>query len=180
MADSLNLIIQVIRVDIFIAFGLYSMLYVLITVFTNDIKLLETIDINTIRFIRFAGIMYISLILIWTIIVNHQAKHEQRFWWTPWLQLLLWTFITQLFWIKRIRTLKIMRIFLALLLIISFETYVIIVTSLHRDYMPQVTSIFQSISPFEILVSLSTKIILFCLLAMLYAFLISKLKLIRR
>ena len=186
MEDFLDLVVQIIRVDIFIGFGLYSLLYVLITFFKKDIRLLETLDANSVRFITFAGIIYFLSIVIPTIISvttssDSNAEHRQ-FWWVPWLQPLIWILITQIFWIKKIRNIKILRVLIAILLIVSFEMYVIIVTSFHRDYLPATWAtgtwtLFDWMSPFEIILGMTAKVILFCLLSTLYVFIVDRLKL---
>ena len=182
MKDFLDLIIQIIKVDIFIGFGLYSILYVLITLFKRDIRLLETVDLNSARFIVFAGIIYFLSIIIWTIISSYDFDSGRRqFWWTPWLQPLLWILITQLFWIKKIRNIKILRVVISILLIVSFEMYVIIVTSLHRDYVPETWTtgtwtMFNWMTPIGIILGLVTKVALFCLLSTLYVFIADRKK----
>jgi hypothetical protein len=181
MKGVFDLLAQIITVDIFIGFGLYSILYVLVTIFKKDIKLLETLDMNSTRFIVFVGIVYFAINLIWTISLfaePEDSKVRGQYWWVPWLQLLIWTSITQLFWIKKLKELKLIRIIIAILLIVSFERYVIIVTSFHRDYIPWNWMMFSSITPTEIVIGLTTKIILFCGLATLYSFMLGKLKLI--
>jgi hypothetical protein len=177
---------QIIRIDIFIGFGLYSILYVLITLFKKDIRLLETVDLNSARFIVFSGIIYFLSIIIWTVIsvatLHDFDTGRTQFWWAPWLQSLLWILITQLFWIKKIRNVKILRVVIAILLIVSFEMYVIIVTSFHRDYVPEIWTtrawtMFNWTTPSEIILGLTTKIVLFCLLSTLYVFIVDRIKL---
>jgi hypothetical protein len=185
MKDFLDLVMHVIRVDIFIGFGLYSILYVLITLFKKDIRLLETMDLNSARFITFAGIIYFLSIVFWTILsfatLPDSNTAPRQFWWVPWLQPLIWILITQLFWINKIKNIKVLRVVIAMVLIVSFEMFVIIVTSLHRDHVPETWStesgtIFNWISPSELIFGLTTKIVLFCLLATLYVFIVDKLK----
>jgi hypothetical protein len=181
MKDVFDLLVQVITVDIFIGFGLYSILYVLVMTFKKDLKLLQTLDTNSTRFVVFVGIIYFAINLIWTINLFAEPgvyKVRGQYWWVPWLQPLIWTMITQLFWINKIKELKVIRIIIAILLIVSFERYVIIVTSFHRDYIPWNWMMFSWITPTEIIIGLTTKIILFCALATLYSYVLGKLKLI--
>jgi hypothetical protein len=181
MKDVFDFLAQLITVDIFIGFGLYSILYVLVSALKKDVNLLETLDENSTRFIVFVGLIYFAINLIWAISLFAEPsdfKVRGQYWWAPWLQPLIWTFITQLFWIKRIKELKFIRIIIAVLLIVSFERYVIIVTSIHRDYIPWNWVMFSWITPTEIIIGLTTKIILFCGLATLYSLTVRKLKLI--
>lgn len=189
MKDFFSFVIEFIRVDIFIGFGLYSILYVLITLFKKDIQLLETLDKNSARFIVFAGIIYFLSIVVWAILsfamLDDPELKQRQFWWAPWIQQLIWILITQLFWIQKVRKIKILRILIVIPLIISFEMFVILVTSFHRDYVPSWWStgeggtIFSWISPWELLLGLTLKIGLFCLLATLYGFVVDRLKLSR-
>lgn len=181
MRDFLDLTIQVITIDIFIGFGVFSFLYVLITLFKKDINFLTTLDSKAVRFIIFTGLVYLTLVTVGTIysLTTSDGKQTRgQYWWAPWLQPLIWTVITQLFWIKKIREIKILRIIIAILLIISFERYVIIVTSFHRDYLPGTWAMFSFLTPTEIILGLTAKVIVFVLLSTLYSFIADRLKLI--
>lgn len=181
MKDFLDLTIQVITIDIFIGFGVVSILYVLITLFKKDIKFLTTLDSNAAKFIVFTGLIYFTLVTVGTIYTLTTSDGQQihgQYWWAPWLQPLIWTVITQLFWIRKIREIKILRVVIAILFIISFERYVIIVTSFHRDYLPGTWAMFSFLTPKEIILGLTTKVFVFVLLSTLYSFITDRLKLI--
>ncbi|MFN7492968.1 MAG: hypothetical protein ACK5RG_08650 [Cyclobacteriaceae bacterium] len=186
MIDVVDLSIEIIRLDIFIGFGVYSLLYVLITLFKKDIPILETIDHNASRFIVFSGIVFSALNILWIILaiatLPDYTINQREYWWAPWIQIALWVFITQLFRIPKIRKAKMLRIVFALLLIVSYEMFVIIVTSIHRDYVPVSwfmgsRSAFDWIAPYGIVVGLLTKVVFFCLLSTLYTFIADRVKL---
>jgi hypothetical protein len=183
LKDLLDLLTPIITIDIFIGFGLLSIQYVLITLFKRDIKFLARLDSSAISFIAFAGLIYFFLILFVTIIsltTSDSSNARGQYWLAPWLQPLIWTLVTQLFRIKRVKEIKVLRIFIAILLIISFERYVIIVTSFHHDYLPGTWTMFSWLSPSDIIFGLTTKIIVFCFLATLYTFIADRLKLFFR
>lgn len=177
MKDFLDVAIQVIRLDIFIGFGVFSILYVLITLFKKDIKFLTTLDSNAVKFIVFTGLIYVTLVIVGTVYSLTTSDGQQsrgQYWWAPWLQPLIWTVITQLFWIKKIREVKFLRIIIAILFIISFEMYVIIVTSFHRDF----GTMFNYLTPAGVFLGLTTKVFVFILLTTLYSYIAYGLKLL--
>ncbi|WP_250630943.1 NrfD/PsrC family molybdoenzyme membrane anchor subunit [Rhodoflexus caldus] len=60
------------------------------------------------------------------------------YWWAYWAMMTCNVISPQLFWIKKIRTSLVWTFFLSIIVNIGmwFERFVIIVTSLHRDYLP--------------------------------------------
>jgi len=60
------------------------------------------------------------------------------YWWAFWIMLLNPVVSTQLMWFKKIRTSKYFRLTIGLVLLIgiSMERIVILITSFHRDYLP--------------------------------------------
>lgn len=60
------------------------------------------------------------------------------YWWAYWMMMTCNVISPQMFWVKRIRTSLIMTFFLSIVVNVGmwFERFVIIVTSLHRDYLP--------------------------------------------
>jgi energy-coupling factor transporter transmembrane protein EcfT len=102
------------------------------------------------------------------------ALDDYQIRWEPLAQVFLWTAITQLLWVEKIRKKKLIRLILSILLIISFELFVIIVTSLHRDYSPY--GLFSGLSIVEIIIGLSGKIVILCALALIYSWVTNKLK----
>lgn len=177
MKDILDLVSQIIIVDIFIGFGLYSIAYVLITLFKKDIKFLNELDVKATRFIIFSGLLFSLLVVIG---ILDGVDTGRQYWWAPWIQVLVWILITQLFWIKRVRTISVLRVILAIPLILSFERYVILVTSLHRDYIPASwTSVPSWITPTELVAGLTIKVFVFCLLSVIYSYIVDRLRRIK-
>lgn len=123
------------------AFGLYSLLYILFSFFTKK-PFVEIIDESACKLIGFAGIIYILTWSLWMLFDYIESPAEERsemlkqlfgkYWYAYWVQPLLWTATSQLLWIKKIRKLKLPRLFFSLVFIISIERFVILVPTLLR------------------------------------------------
>jgi molybdopterin-containing oxidoreductase family membrane subunit len=102
---------------------------------------------------------------------------DARYWWALWIQPIIWLSVTQLVRIDSVKRSIIARIAISWLLIVSFERFVIIMTSFHRDYVPSgwVTSTSSDII-LEIILAMILKGMLFCALVYGYLFLENKLK----
>lgn len=143
MVQNLNYLLFIISNDFFISFGIYSILYLLFSIFSKK-EILYKIDNEVCKLIIFLGIIYF---VIWTIaIFISLADLESRsyllnrmfgkYWIGFWLQPLFWIGMTQLLRIKKIQKNWVFRILFSFFFILSFEKIVIITTSLHRDYLP--------------------------------------------
>lgn len=88
-----------------------------------------------------------------------------------WLQPTLYCIIPQFLWFQKIRENYISRFLIAFFLFFSFEKFVIIVTSLHRDYLPSSWTIYSdSIFP-NIIYGILWKFVLFTgLTSLLFSF----------
>ena len=66
------------------------------------------------------------------------------YWWAYWAMMTCNVFSPQLMWIKKLRTSILFSFFISIVVNIGmwFERFVIIVTSLHRDYLPSSWSMF--------------------------------------
>ncbi|RZJ64503.1 MAG: hypothetical protein EOO50_15375 [Flavobacterium sp.] len=53
-----------------------------------------------------------------------------------WVPMIMYMFLPQLLWVNKLRENYLSRFVIAFLLFFSFEKFVIIVTSFHRDYLP--------------------------------------------
>jgi len=72
---------------------------------------------------------------------NYIERLTGKYWYGIWIQPFFCFFLTQLYRINFIKRYLIFRIFLSLLFVFTFERFVIIVTSLHQDYLPSSWSI---------------------------------------
>lgn len=142
----------------FFGFAIYSLFYIVFKLFPfakkND--LLTKIDDATCTVVGIAGILFA---LIWIaeitsiLLVDDDSnrnfllrrmfgKYAIGFW----LQPLCSLFFSQLIWFKKIAKLALFRFIIALFLFIDFEKLVIIITSLHRDYLPSSWRMYEDFS----------------------------------
>ncbi|CAM4036556.1 hypothetical protein ACFFVF_18375 [Flavobacterium jumunjinense] len=101
-----------------------------------------------------------------------------KYWFGFWLQPIVWFLITQLLRIKRVAKNVFLRIIFSFLLIISFEKYVIIITSFHRDYLPSTWTMYNDLEiyPSNLFLALLVKIIMFLLFVGIYYSITNKFK----
>jgi len=172
MNQNLIYYFTVIFLDFFTAFGLYSLLYLLLSIFIKK-SLIKKVDEQASKLISLIGILYFLTWIIGTLIEfqNSTAAENShtldrmfgKYWFGYWLQPLIWILITQLLRVKKNRKNVLLRILFCLLLIISIERFVIIVTSFHRDYLPSSWTMYSSLEiyPSNFILELIAKIIYF-------------------
>lgn len=143
--DVIRYIIHFIQYEFFISYGFVTLLYFILKKYVQK-PWLPQLDTDATRFIRVAGIVYITLWLANTFFTYYSAEEEYSiyalknrmfgpYWLNYWSGLLLYLPI-QLLWIEKVRRNAIARLLIALLIICPFEYYVLIITDLHRDYLP--------------------------------------------
>ena len=96
------------------------------------------------------GVAYLSeLFISWYSGVEYEGyaflnRATGPYWWAYWSMMTCNVVTPQLFWFKKIRTSLVASFILSIFVNIGmwFERFVIIVTSLHRDYMPSNWSMF--------------------------------------
>ncbi len=168
-----DIVVQILSNILFTGFGLFSIFYVLVSFWKAKISLLEVLDFKAVRFVIFLGIIYFAFTLIAAVgsfTIWGDSQSGGQFWWMRWLQPLGWVLLTQLFWIKKIREIKVLRLIIALLLVISFEHYVIVVSSFHSRPLPEAWALFSEIELLPMVWGLTKKVVLFCALAVGYAY----------
>ena len=173
MNEFLNLTIKIITLDLFIGYGLFTLVWLAISIIKGHSGLIETFDIKASKFIQFAGGIY-PLCVVAMIITSFVTLDSYQVRWYPLFQVLVWTTMTQLLWIEKIRKNRILRFVFAILFMISFEIFVIFVTSMHRDYSSG--RLFSGLSIIDIIMGLTSKMVVFCALAIVYSFITGKLK----
>jgi hypothetical protein len=154
--EFLDLVFKIIAKDFFVGYGLFTIIYFLIFLIKG--RVLDKFDISASRFLQFCGIIYGICTLLFIISYDIHLY--------PLIQATIWIVITQLVTIDRVRKNWIARIVFAILLIVSFEMYVIIVTSFHRDYNQGISI---GLSAPEIVIGLTGKVIIFCVLTLIYS-----------
>lgn len=131
MLEILNHILLVIQKDLFAAFGLISILYLL--VFLLLPKNAERILQNKIfcSFMISLGMVYLCLwiILIVGALMTHQEPDSAailnrmfgKYWWSFWLQMVLWIWATQLLRIPKFKYHPLLRLMISLVLLVPVE-----------------------------------------------------------
>lgn len=178
MTGTLEFILDFIRLDILLAFGYYSILFFVVRLFLRQKDFINEFDQSTCRLIVHAGlvwgIFWILSMVNFYIVDPESYLRFAPFWWGIWFEPIFWVLLTQLLRFKLFRKLLIYRVVMSLLFVLTVERFVIIVTSLHRDYLPSSwspTSSFNiGLSTGEIIIGLLAKIISFMLIASVYHF----------
>ncbi len=147
MTDFLTAFIQLI-IELFKGFGLCYIGYILLSGFVKDKSALLKFNEISYKVISFIGLLYIALLTITITLSYFQANDFERFailnrmfglnWYGFWLQAALYIFATQLLRFKKIRSSKVLMFMLSLILLSSIELLVIIITSLHTNYLPYI------------------------------------------
>ncbi len=146
MSEIIDFIVKFIRIDIFVGFGFYSIIYFLLLLNLKYKTLSIEFDKSAVQLIIFGGIVWFVLWLIGTLIfyleldgIEKSEYYEQltgKYSYGTWIQPIFWLILTQLYRINFIKRFLFFRLAISLLFVLTFERFVIIVTSLHRDYLP--------------------------------------------
>jgi molybdopterin-containing oxidoreductase family membrane subunit len=175
--DFFNFILPI-SIQLFSAFGLYTLLFLIIRIFNRKQYLLE-IDKKSCDFISFIGLIYFSCFFIWIILELSFKKDNDlsdrifgRYWFGFWMQPTFWIILSQLLRIQKIANNILFRIVSSILFILSFEKIVIITTSLHRDYLPSSWTMHQEayFLPSNFWLALILKIVEFLILVYIFSF----------
>jgi len=174
MKDVICFVNQFIVLDIFIGYGVYSLL---VFPFFKRTKFIGKLDDAANTVIAGSGLIYVISFFIMVNLTPPPQVSDALYWWALWIQPILWLFATQLVRIDSVKRSIIARIAIALVLIVSFERFVIIATSFHRDYVPSgwATSTGSDMMP-AIALGLILKGLIFCAVAYGYRYLENKLK----
>jgi hypothetical protein len=146
MRERLDLILQIITTDFFIIFGLYSIIYVIISFFTKK-EIIDTIDRFSCKVISHASIIYIIAWILFKIVAyNESTEYENwitrqrmfgEYWYTYWIQPFTWLIISQLLCIKKIRKLIGLRIIFSFFYIFTFESIIYkFISHLQHSFLP--------------------------------------------
>jgi len=183
----LMLIMDFIRIDIFIVFGLYSLIFLIGSIILKDKDRLYKLDDLSSRFISFSGLVYFSCFLILIIFFLIKGGEERvnlfnrmfgPYWFAFFLPPLTYLLITQIIRFKWVRKSKVIRLLFIPFLLITFEQFFVLITSLHRDYMPSSWSMVTNInlSIFEIITGFLIKILFYSVYIGLFYLITERLK----
>ncbi|MEY2630528.1 MAG: hypothetical protein RLZZ469_1425 [Bacteroidota bacterium] len=156
MVDFFNFILDFIRVDLLIGFGWYSVLFYILRLFKYKKDILTEFDKNACKTFLFLGILFavvwfLAVTLDYALIMTEDEKAQflgrltGEYSFGIWLQPLFWLIITQLIRFNIIKKFLFFRILIVIPFVLTFERFVIIVTSLHRDYLPSSWIMYQDL-----------------------------------
>jgi len=169
----------------FLGFAWYSILLLFNSLFTKGPNriLTQTIDTSVIYLVKYSGLLFF---VYWTFyIVNSFIGFEQGglinrmfgpYWFEFWIYPFAYIILTQLFWIRQITTNKAVRLLIAfiLLLTLSIEKLIIIITFLYRDYLPSSWILMNQESMVSIVSNWFLKLLIFSMLVSIITFLLNR------
>lgn len=135
--------------SILLGFGIYS---ILLSLFLNRLEkwnteLIKSFDNLACIIFSIGGLLIIGQLLIESFYSITHTQDEYRpfklinnfhgpYILTNWIQPISLLILTQLLWLKKIKRNRFIRFAIGIILILPYEKLVIIITSLHRDYLP--------------------------------------------
>ena len=193
MNETLSLILDFIRIDIFVGFGYYSILYFLLKAFLKNKEKLQEFDKSVVQLIIRLGFVWITLWLIELLVfyielenATEKAQYLNRLFgkyaFAIWIQPIFWFLLTQAYRLKFFYKYLINRIIISVLFIITFERFVILITSLHRDYLPSSWALNNEygLNTGYLIAGLLGKILVVLIVFFLYHFVLKKIKILNR
>ncbi len=190
MNENIISILKTLTVDFFTAFGLYSFLFLISSIFIKKATFYK-FDEEAKKFISFVGFLYIILWFLGIFVYYIESSSEERtgminrmfgkYWFGIWIQPLFWFLLSQIFRIKLFSKNILIRIFASFFLIFSIERLVIISTSLHRDYLPSSWTMYSDLGIYSsfFILSILLKILFFMLFVWLFTFIANKINQLR-
>lgn len=189
MSDVALIISEIIRIDILIGFGFYSIIFFILKQFLRHNNALVAFDKSAIKVVIYFGIIWFILWLTRTISFYFELETEiekQEYYneltgthiYAIWIQPLFWLFLSQLFRIRIVAKYLITRIIICILFVVTIEDLIILITSIHRDYQPSDWSISFNftINPYWTLINWLFITIVFIILTLVYHFFIKMIK----
>jgi len=185
MIDAFKFITDFIRVNLIIGFGLYSIIFFSIKLFTKQKRWINQFDSSACKVAIFLGILFtvVWFIGVFSYYFNLKYGHEKvsspqhisyKYWFEYFSQPIFWILLSQLLRIKLLRNNLIYRVLVSLMSILTFERIIIIVTSFKSDYL--ISSLFFDISFIDVIIGIIFKILTFISFTYAYNFGKKKLK----
>lgn len=178
-----DFILNFIRIDLILGFGWYSVLFFTLKLFKYKKDLLTEFDKDACKTFVFLGILFaviwfLAVTLDYAMIMTEDEKTQflgrltGEYSFGIWFQPLFWLIITQLIRFNIIKKFLFFRILIVIPFILTFERFVIIVTSLHRDYLPSSWTMYVDLgfTWWEFLLSILLKAIEFGLIVLAYKY----------
>ena len=182
--------LELLILDFFTAFGLYSFLFLILSIFIKKIAFYQ-FDNQAKNFISFVGVLYIIFWVSGTIVYYIDCNPVEKsvmidrmfgkYWFGIWIQPLFWFALSQIFRIKFLSKNILIRIFASFFLIFSIERLIIIISSFHRDYLPSSWTMYRQLDiyPSNFILSILMKILIFMLFVWLFTFISNKIHQLR-
>lgn len=179
MKENILLLLQIIMIDFFTAFGLYSILFLIVSIFIKK-PILYKIDEEAVKFISLAGAIYFAVWIIGIFIFYAESNSEEqnnlinrlfgKYWFGIWFQPILWFGLTQLLRFKKVSKNALLRIVFSFFLIVSIQQFIIFIITLHRDYLPSPWTMYHDLDiyPSNFFLALLMKIMVFLLFVGIY------------
>ena len=142
--EDINLVLHLINLCLFAGYGLYTFVWIVVSLFYRNNLLIKGIDKSANYIAAISGLFYLVLWIIglWISLNDpEQGDYLRRRLSGPyafgiWLPPALLFVASQLLWMPLMQKQKMIRFIIGFLLFLSIEKFVIITTSLHRDYLP--------------------------------------------
>ena len=120
MIENLNFWLRVIQVDFYIPFGIFSILFVIVSFFVKKDNFLYKTDEYTCKLISLFGIVFFLIFTLGIVFLFINGTEEDKqsllkrmlghYWFGFWLQPLLYIFLPQLLRFEKIRKSRIIRL----------------------------------------------------------------------
>ncbi len=157
--EAFRVVLEFFRTDIFSSFGLITTLLLIGRYIPKVKDIVVKIDEMACRLIIFSGIAYTVIILlsyVYLFLIVGDSNNEYAitnratgpYAWVYWLMVFSWLLITQPFRFKIVRKNIIIRLISIPFFLITLEQYTILITTIHRDYLPDGWS---NLDPFSVL-----------------------------
>lgn len=185
MSQNIILFNEIVLIDLFTSFGLYSLLYLILSIFIKNSRF-HQFDEKAKKLITYIGVLFISSWILSVFLYYFESNKVERvelinrmfgkYWFGIWIQPIFWFSLSQIFRFKYLSKNVFIRFFASIFLIISIEKFIILTTSLHRDYLPSSWTMYREseIFPSNFILSILMKIFFFVCLVQLYSYLSQK------
>ncbi len=178
--NSLQWLCDILRFDLLIGFGVYSIAFSLLWVFRVRDRRLRAFDESAWRVAMVVGIGVGVLLFVQMLIYIMTAEPEKAsaylrqltgpYWLGYILQIVIPVVFAGLLRVKILRGWLVYRLLMLFFCVFGFEQYVILVTSFHRDFLPSSWAPLGMPSWADVVFGLPVKMFLFLLVAGIYYF----------
>lgn len=155
MVAIFEFILDLIRIDLIIGFGWYSVVFFILKWCSYKEEFLLEFDKKACKTVVFLGILFA---IVWVMLITfnyfvlmksqEQSEFIQRitgpYAYAYFGQPLFWLILTQLLRINFIKRFFLLRLIICVWFVLTFERLIIMITSFHRDYLPSSWTMYTS------------------------------------